>query len=142
MTDTKQVDVQVKTRNKRKPFGVPRSKLDVPYLPSGMTGRWVNDEPGRIAQAIEGDYRFATPEEVGLPANKESRVKILGGTQKDGSQLDVYLMLIPTEYAEEDKAEKNRYLDQIDDAIRGGTMDRTSNDGRYVPKDGIKISTK
>jgi hypothetical protein len=142
MVDTKTTATESKTRNKRRPFGVPQSKLAISKQLDGWHYRWINDSPGRIAQALEGDYVFAEPAEVGRADNGESRVKELAGTNKDGSAMYAYLMRIPQEFFEEDRTNAQGYLDEIDNAIRGGSVGQTAADKRYVPKDGISIKTK
>lgn len=135
--------VTERVRNKRKPFGVPRLKLTLEKTLEGYHYRWVNDEPGRISAALAGDYEFAKPEEVGRDdINDDGKVSELAGTNKDGSAMRCYAMRIPLEYYLEDQAEKAGYLNDVDLAIRGGKINSTSNDGRYVPKDGISIKSK
>jgi hypothetical protein len=126
-------------RNKRKPFGGARLKLNVETQLEGYHYRWVNDEPGRIAGALAGDYTFAEPSEVGREESEDSRVKELVGTNKDGSSLYAFLMRIPLEYYYEDQKEKQSYLDDIDRAIKGGEVAAHSSDKRYTPKGGISI---
>jgi hypothetical protein len=137
-----QVKETPKPRNKRKPLGVRRSKLAVPHEISGYHLRYINDEPGRIMQAMDGDYAFVEPQEVGLPENKDNRVRVLVGSQENGEPLYAFLMKIPMEYYLEDQREKTKVLDQIDSAIRRGEIDRTAGDNRYVPEGGISYKTK
>jgi hypothetical protein len=129
-------------RNKRKPFGVPRLKLSIDKQLEGYHYRWVNDEPGRIAQALSGDYAFAEPEEVGREDTDDGKVRELAGTNKDGSAMYAYLMRIPYEFYLEDQSDKQAYLDEVDKAIRGGKISTSPGDNRYVPEGGISIKTK
>lgn len=140
--EVKPVVTTERARNKRKPLGVKRSKLAVPKLIEGWHLRWIVDEPGRIAEAMEGDYSFVEPHEVGYQETKDNRVRILGGVQENGEPLYQYLMKIPQEYFEEDQKVKATQLDQIDNAIRRGQIDRTLGDNRYVPDGGISYKTK
>lgn len=140
MTDAK--TTVTKTRNKRRPFGVPQSKLAISKQLDGWHYRWINDSPGRIAQALEGDYVFAEPDEVGRNGDNENRVKELAGTNKDGSAMYAYLMRVPLEFFEEDRQNAQGYLDEIDTAIRGGKVGQSAGDKRYVPENGISIKTK
>jgi len=138
--ETKQVEKvsQLKPRNKRKSFGSAQLKLQVDQTIDGFHIRWVNDEPGRLQYAQDCGYSFVEPEEVKWEANKESRIKVLAGTQKDKiTPMYTYLMKLPMEYYLEDKKlymEKNK---QFEDAIRGGKLDREPGDGRYIPSGGI-----
>lgn len=141
MTENTKVNAtETRARNKRTPFGVKQSKLSINKQLDGYHYRWVNDEPGRIAQAQAGDYAFVEPEEVGREKTSDSRVKELAGTHKDGSPMYTYLMRIPQEFFEEDQTSAQGYLDDIDTAIKGGKINQNAGDKRYVPKDGISIS--
>jgi hypothetical protein len=129
-------------RNKRKPFGVPRSKLSVEKQDPAFHYRWILDAPGRIQEAIEGDYSFVEPSEVGREPNGENKEFVRGDTNPDGSAQRQYLMKIPREFYEEDKKEAQSHLDQIDAAIRGGKLSQVAGDNRYIPDGGISIKTK
>jgi hypothetical protein len=124
-------------RKSRKPFGIPRSKLSVAMLVEGYHLHWVNDTPGRIHEAISGDYEFVSPKEVGVE-EKDDRVKRLVGTNEDGSAMYAYLMKIREEWYEEDQKELQSVQEAIDYQIRNGKLEDTG--GRYVPKNGIKIN--
>lgn len=132
------------TRSKRRPFGVPQSKLSIAKQLDGYHYRWINDSPGRIAQALEGAYVFATPDEVGREARngETDKVRELAGTNKDGSAMYAYLMRLPLEFYYEDKQASTAYLDDIDTAIKGGRINQTAADKRYVPLNGISYKTK
>lgn len=144
MTDTKNIEAKTepKSRNKRIPFGVPRSKLSVPNPIEGYHLRWVNDIPGRLLAALEGGYSFVEPNEVGYEEDKENKVKRLVDRTDNGEPLYAYLMKLALEFYHEDKALKSGQLDQLDNAIRKGQTDRSSGDNRYVPDGGISIKTK
>ena len=43
-------------RRNRRPLGVPTQRLQAD-VPRGMTGRWMNDTPGRLMRAVEAEYR-------------------------------------------------------------------------------------
>lgn len=139
MTTVKEeVKVQPKpTRNKRVPFGVPQTKLSVNNTIDGFHLHWVNDENSRLFQAEQGGYQFVDPSEVGVAGERESRVKVLVGSNADGSPMFAYLMKIPMEYYLEDQQILQGQLDQIDKAIRSGKFDEKAGDARYVPKEGI-----
>lgn len=126
-----------KPRQRRQSFSIPTSKLEISQQLEGYHYRWINDEPGRIAKALASGYVFAEPEEVGREADRDNKVSILGGANKDGSPLQVYLMRIPMEYYLEDQEIAQGRLDELDNAIRGGKLDRAVGDGRYVPDGGI-----
>lgn len=131
-------------RNKRVPFGIARTKLAVDQQIEGFHLHWVNDTPGRLGQALAGDYSFVEPAEIGLEDTRENKVMLLVGTQEDGSPMNAYLMKIPLEFYYDDQTAGQSPLDQIDNAIRGGQLSAPgdSSEGRYVPKEGISYKTK
>lgn len=139
MADNK--TTETKQRNKRKPFGVPRSKLTVENLDPAFHYRWILDAPGRIAEALDGDYSFVDPIEVNREPNGENKVYVRGGSNVDGSEQRQYLMKIPREFFEDDQKLSQTYLDEIDNAIKGGKINQTLGDNRYVPENGISIKT-
>jgi hypothetical protein len=135
---------KVRSLEKRRPFGVPVSRLGVNKEIEGYHLRWVNDTPGRLAMAQQSGYEFVAPEEVGrIPFDRDDqRVKELADTtSKDGLPTYAYLMKIPQEWFEQDKDIREEQQDQFDDAIRAGTIESRAGDGRYVPKNGISYKT-
>ena len=137
------------TRKARNAFGSAQSKLSVPYQDPEYHYHWVNDTPGRIAEAEEHDYEFVTYEEVRMSARVAtasggtlgSNVSRLVGKQEDGiTPLNAYLMKIRKEWYDEDQKYQQSKVDEIDSAIRGGNIEgHVGKDGRYIPKGGIKF---
>lgn len=133
---------ETRKREKRRPFGVPVSRLEVSQGVEGFHLRWVNDEPGRIHLAQESGYQFVEPNEVGRAGDDENKVKELVGVQRDDvTPMFAYLMKIPMEWYLEDKEARDSAQDKFDDAIRKGALERQSGDGRYVPNGGITYQT-
>lgn len=133
----------IRSQEKRRPFGVPVSRLSIFKEIDGYHLRWINDEPGRLALAQESGYTFVEPSEVGRASNDDNLVKELVGTQRDNATpLYAYLMKIPMEFYLEDRNLMETKLDKVDDAIRRGTFERQNGDGRYVPDGGITYKTK
>lgn len=133
---------QERKREKRRAFGVPRSRLSVSKEIEGYHLRWINDEPGRLQQALDSDYSFVTPEEVGRISTDrdDQRVKEhVGVGRDDRTPMYAYLMKIPLEWYEEDKKERGYLQDKFDEAIRQGTLEASPN--QYVPTGGIKYQT-
>src|ERR1044072_6130810 len=148
MAQDKAVATEVKEarkRENRRPFGVPVSRLGVneAYLDEAYRYRWVNDEPGRLHLAQESGYSFVEPSEIGRgDAEGETRVKELVGVQRnDKDPLFAYLMKIPVEWYEEDKAIRDTSQDKFDEAIRKGILEAQPGDKRYVPAEGITYKT-
>lgn len=132
-----------RTQAKRRHFGVPVSKLSVNLEIPGYHLRWINDDPGRIHNALDSGYEFVTPAEVGRESRDGDRVKELVGTQRNQTEaLYAYLMKIKEEFYLEDRGLLESQVDSIDSAIRGGKINSQQNDGRYIPKSGITYKTE
>jgi hypothetical protein len=127
-------------REKRTPFGAPRLKMSVEKQIDGYYLHWFNDEAGVLPKAEKGGYSFVHPSEVDYPSNEE-KVFMHVGTFQNGDPKYAYLMKIPLEWHLEDEAEKQKGLDEIDRAIRGGKIE-ASDASRYVPEGGISIKRK
>lgn len=127
-------------KKKRVPFGALRSKLTVLYQIPGYHLHWINDTPGRIHEAQQGDYEFVSPKEVGFD-EAETKVKRLVGKNDDGSALYAYLMKIRQDWYDEDQKTYQAYLDDMDNQIRNGRLNEKAGDKRYVPREGISMKT-
>lgn len=131
-------------RKKRVPLGVPRPKLTVPKRP-GYERRWVNeDSKGRLQAALEGGYTHVTDPnlkvgEDGGASSTDSRVSRIVGRGEGGKPLRAFLMEIPSELFKEDQASKQGALDEVDRAIRKGSLVSEGEQHRYVPKQGIRV---
>ncbi len=127
-------------RRERKPLGVPRQRLYA-EVPLGMTGRWVNDDPGRIEQALDGDYQFISSDKEVVMNREGCRTEIVGVGRSGGAQIG-YLMAIPTVLYEEDKAAKMSQINNHEDSIKRGPIQQAADKeqgGFYSPGEGIKI---
>lgn len=133
-----------KERVKRVPLGVPRAKLDVPKIP-GYHTHWLNDEPGRLEAATAGGYEFVHEKELqGEAGNTDlgEKVSRIVGRNEDGSPLRAFLMKLKEEWYREDQRAKQKPVDEVDMAIRQGTLNEKPDDKRYVPREGISMSSK
>lgn len=138
-----------KGRRKRVPLGVPRMKLTAQNIPEDKQARWINDKPGRIADALRGSYQFLNKDGIVVGTGYEdenedigSRVSRVVGKEDDGTPIIAYLMVIDKDLYEEDQAEKMKQVDMVDEAIKGGDFLNKPGDGRYVPEQGISIEEK
>jgi hypothetical protein len=137
-------------RNKRPSFNGTEGKLRINHEIEGYHLHILNDTPGRISHALEVGYEFVSPDEVGGTAvNVVSRntdigdkVRFLVGTGDKDEPLYAYLMKIRQEFYEEDYNALQAKNDAVDEAIRGGKVAAPGYDleGRYVPREGIKMS--
>ena len=137
---TKQVrsEVDRPVRKERVPFGQARTKLSVSYSIPGHHMHWVNDTPGRVLEAEQAGYEFVRGNEIG--ARDDELVKRIVGSAEDHTPLYAFLMKIKQEWYEEDQKKGQQVVDGVDAAIRNGSLEKQANDGRYVPKNGIKTN--
>lgn len=129
-------------RRKRRPLGVAVQRLQAD-VPSGMTGRWVNDVPGRIQRALDSGYEFISSDGEVAQTRDGGRSEIVG-TGRDGGAMRAFLMAIPTVLYDEDQKAKQADLDEIDNAIRRGTPPQVADQDRgafYTPSEGINYRT-
>ena len=134
-------------RKARVPLGVPRRKLSSDLRP-GYVRRWINDAVGRLEEAQAGGYQFVqsaivgdVPGDVTEQAGIGLQVSRIVGKDETGGPITAFLMEIPQEFYDEDQAEKNDVICKMENSLRRGADNHGApgKDGRYVPKDGIKI---
>lgn len=128
-------------RRERVPLNAMRQKLQAPER-KGYVRRWVNDEGGRLRDFERAGYSFV--EEEGIHTDGEgTRVCRRVGTHENGAVKHAFLMEQKQEWYDEDQAEKQKELDVVDEAIRGGNIaGQVGQDGRYVPAEGITYGRK
>lgn len=127
-------------RSKRKPLGVPEQRLAA-NVPSGMSGRWMNDVPGRLQRALEGGYQFIGDDGEVVQNRKGGRSEIVG-TGREGGAMRAYLMAIPTVLYEQDQAAKQAQIAERESAIRSGEPQQVAPQDRsafYTPSEGINL---
>ncbi len=133
-------------RSTRVPLGVARSKLSVPSRP-GYVRRWINDTEGRLMNAEQGGYQYATDklDTVGAPdidnVNRDLGARTSRVVDKTTGQ-KAYLMEIKEEFYAEDQEAKAAKVAEKDRLIRTGKLDDDVE--RYIPDQGkgIRIETK
>lgn len=139
-------------RPRRGVFNGTKGKMTIDGNIPGYHLHIFNDVPGRIEEALSGGYEFVSPDEIGgVAENVTSRntdlgdkVRFLAGTGVGGEPLYAYVMKIRQDWFEEDQEELQRVNDRVDHAIRNGTNTKegTNSDGFYIPKEGIKMTTR
>lgn len=133
------------TRKKRVPLGVPRLKLAMTCR-AGYRRRWINDAGDRLNQALEGGYSLVPKDEAEYveddTANRNDSLNnaICKTVNSDGTK--AYLMEIPTSLYNKDQLAKAAHIDETEEGLRRGadTHGQPGSDGRYIPREGIKIS--
>ena len=118
-------------RPARKPFGGLSLKLDYPNR-EGFHRHWFNDVPGRIARAQEAAYEHVK-DASGKPVSR------IVGTAEGGGALTAFLMEIPEELYQLDMKAEQDVIDDKEEMIRRGALDKQEGDNRYVPSQGISI---
>jgi len=128
-------------RQRRVPLGTHKTKQSIhgELITKGYVGRWVNDAKNRVAEALNGGYRFVESKKntkIGSGSGDNntdmgSRVSMLAGTSKNGTPIKAYLMEIKEEWYEEDQATKEQKNKVVDDAIRGGGVKGIDNAHTY-----------
>lgn len=129
-------------RSARVPLGVARSKLSVPTR-QGYKRRWVNDTEGRLMNAQNGGYEFATDQSLQIGAqdidneNRDLGARISRVVDKSTGQ-KAYLMEIKEEFYQEDQLVKAKAVAEKDNLIKHGKLDDDAE--RYIPDKGRGIS--
>ena len=118
-------------RPARKPYGSVPFKLAYDER-EGFHRHWVNDMGGRIEEMTERGYSHVT----GKDGKHVSRRV---GSHPDGGALTAYLMEIPEGWWTEDQVAKQKIVDEMEETIKRGELNRQQGDGRYVPAQGISI---
>lgn len=135
-------------RKKRGTFNGTQAKLVVGHEIPGYKLYGFNDDAGRIQDALDTGWEFVSPEEVGgvrngvVSGNTDlgDKVRWRVGKLENGEALYCYVMKIRQEWYDEDQAALQARNDAIDEAIRGGRVQKEgySTEGFYTPKGGIK----
>lgn len=123
-------------RQERVPFGAPRARLNKQRPDDGYHYRVFNDDwrkdPGRVARALKAGY-----EVVDEPDSRQTV-----GTNEDGTEIKGVVMRIPKHLWQEDQKLKEEQRKIIDDQIHRGRHAAQQGDGRYVPSEGIRMTSK
>lgn len=125
------------TRKKRGSFGATRTKLGVDVQLEGYKMYWMNDEVGRITDALDYGWEHVTSAETTSSGNDEKVCRLVG-KKESGEPLYAYLMKIRQDWYEEDQSEQQKVNDAYDAAIRRGSNERV--EGGYIPSSGIKLT--
>lgn len=119
------------SKDTRKPFGSMTQKLYYPPR-AGYHRHWFNEDPGRIDTALEAGYTHVE--------DKEGRkVQKVVGVSPSGGPLNAFLMETPEEWYKEDMKREQDRINEMDQAIRRGSVATGPDDNQYVPSQGIQI---
>ena len=116
----------------RVPIGAKRDIINCSDTPEGYVDRWVNDDPGRIDKFKAAGYEFVESGKVGT-SGVDGTHSEQGVVSKDmGKGVTAYRMRQRADYFEEDQAEKQRIVDESENAMRRKKVNpNESTDGNY-----------
>lgn len=121
-------------------LAVDRSKLDF----ENYHYRQVNDVPGRVQTLHDQDYDPAPEADANVAGKGIGTVNTAQAGVADGKPYNAVLMRKPRHMHEADQKEKQRPLDEMDDAILRGNTNHKGNDLRgpdvYTPGAGNEIA--
>ena len=109
-----------KQRKHRTPVTGFRDPLDVKGKDPNYHYRIVNDVPGRIDRFIERDWEIVTDSDVSIGQKRVAVATAEGSPKKVpvGRGVDGYLMRIPKEYWEEDRAAFENNNKEVEHSIQ------------------------
>lgn len=135
----------------RIPLGAPHQKLtlmDFGDQLEGFVPRWFTDTKTRIRDALRAGYEpiYRDGVKVGDGDDRNSDmgswVSQVVGTNEAGQPLVAYALKIREAWHKEDKQEKQKAVDMIDEAIRGEGVNSQAGDGRYVKQNTYQVGSK
>lgn len=129
--------VDYRSRESRKPLSGLRQRLSAD-IPAGLTGRWVLDEPGRLSRFIQAGWKFASNAD-GVTREQDDRDGAIyeehASESRSGQSIRQYLMLIPTELYEQDRAASQAEIDAREQQFqRGQGTQMAPEDHVHIPE--------
>lgn len=135
-----------KWRKQRVPGEVMRRKLSYP-TEEGYVMRWRNDKDDRIQSLLDRGWEHVQKTDGVTPGDPDvsnetgqdlgTVVSKVVGAEDDGRPIKSYLLKIKKEWYEEDRKEKDEYLDALEKQIMdGGSVGGKDVDKKYVPRSG------
>jgi len=106
----------------------------------GYEAHWIVDSPGRVQKMLSQGYEPVYNDGVSkvgtgtydFSDNMDTWVSMVTGTLTGGAPQLSYRMKIRKGLSEARQTEKRRNIESVDNQIRTGDFEKTSNDGRYV----------
>ena len=107
-----------RNRRTKTPISGRRNILTVKGLAPGMVGRWVDNDPDRVAQLMEQGYEpVRQPVQVGDISIESGQQLGAVTTKRTGGGKESILMQIPKEWYEADQKQKQRLVDTKEAAL-------------------------
>lgn len=140
----------IEARRRTKNLGHQNLKLQGRPIP-GFSLHWCHES--NIEGRLDRGWEFVSNQEQGIERSTDdagSKVrKFAGGHNERGEPYYLYLMKLPVEWKAEDDAIERRQVEEVEKAIRRGTLkgtasgkaraDSENEPERYVPKGGIRF---
>lgn len=136
---------------KREPSGR-KKRIPLGRLRAQLTLEGLQIPPNKVPRWFVGEMRARQAEAAGYTYVEDPNAKVGEGPENQRDPLNTkvsrivdrekgtraYLMVIDKDWYKEDQREKQKQVDEIDDAIHHGNIGGTvGHDGRYVPEGGI-----
>ena len=116
---TRETKQRAPERAKRVPVSGSRNILTVDNLDPSYNYRWVNDTDGRIKRFTSGGYEHVNDDVAVGDKTVDSAKGAASVISKDvGAGVTAYLMRIKREWYEEDKAAKQRKVDEQEESMK------------------------
>lgn len=112
---------------RRTPVSGKRDILTARNVPEGYVARWVNDSGNRIQEFLDAGYEFLDKasntvvgdETVDSSVGVDSRIsKKVDYDHVNNRPIEGYLMIQRKEWYDEDQAEKQRQIDEVERSMR------------------------
>lgn len=127
------VRVREEFGSERKPFGVAEQQLAWPEIP-GFRLYWFNDVPGRIERAKRAGYDHVNDQD-GTAVSR-----IVGINPQAPGGLKSYLMKMPIEWYEQDRAKTEELEQRTMQQIQSGNLQNAAVQNGYMPTGRTKIT--
>lgn len=140
-TGKKERKVEKRTRV---PMGAHRYKLQLSeedmknFRKRHMVPRWINDQDGRVQQALAGGYKFVDPENAGSlgqgaihQGNTDEGSRVSKIVSRGEPVVRAYLMEIWEQHYKEDQEAKEANVRKIDEALSVGQAGGADVENQY-----------
>ena len=144
--ETTKESVRKSGQRVRVPMGSHRLKLQLSdadmegFKKRQKVPRWVNDQDGRIQQALAGGYKFVDPEHVSSlgqgaihQGNSDEGAKVSKIVSRGEPPIRAYLMEIWEQHYKEDQDQKEAGHRKIDEALAAGQAGGADIENQYGP---------
>lgn len=118
---------------KRRKLSVSKQELDT----DNFEYRWINDVGSRVYDlTVNDDWDVVSDRDAKVKTDGSgagSEVAVRAGTQDNGNAVRSILVRKPKAFANDDKAAKQRRIDETEASLKQGNSPGGNSDGQYVP---------